>query len=118
MAKNRLTIDEIIVAREIHQVISVLGNVQSQSVAIPHNVWRFNGQVKRWKRNPARYYVGIKFGMYEYGSLDSETGTSLYGWLYTDQTCPICSEYRDENGFGLGTAKLIRDKDGGLKVVR
>ncbi len=32
--------------------------------------WRVNGQVKTWKRNPARVRVPLKHGLYDYGYLD------------------------------------------------
>lgn len=35
-----------------------------------HEVWRVNGQIKRWKRNPLRIQVPLKRGLWEYGYLD------------------------------------------------
>ena len=67
--------------------------------------------MKTWKRDVGRYYVGIKFGMREYASIDSRHGSSLYGELFTDSDCPLCKLA----GYPLGTVKVTRKLDGTLK---
>lgn len=36
------------------------------------NVWRRNGKTKRWKRQPERFRIPVKHGLYSYGYIDSE----------------------------------------------
>lgn len=33
--------------------------------------WRITGKIKRWKRDPNRFYVPIKHGLREYSSIES-----------------------------------------------
>lgn len=34
--------------------------------------WRVNGKVKRWKRDPDRVLIPVKYGLYGYARLDNE----------------------------------------------
>lgn len=36
------------------------------------HTWRRNGATKRWKRNPARWEVPVKYGLYAYDYVTNE----------------------------------------------
>ena len=33
---------------------------------------KINGRIKTWKRDPSRIEVSVKYGLYEYGRMDTE----------------------------------------------
>ena len=50
-----------------------------------HN-YRANGMMKTWKRNPERFRVPLKYGMYEYGYLTEENCSEFH--LPGGKDCP------------------------------
>lgn len=54
----------------------------------PHAVkCRVNGALKTWKRNPERFRIPVKYGLYDYGEITNENATD---W-YLPSECPICN---------------------------
>lgn len=55
--------------------------------------WRANGQLKTWKRNPDRFVLPIKHGLYNYHRLtEYDLGNrTLYAFTGADtDRCPFC----------------------------
>ena len=51
--------------------------------------WRVNGKCKTWKRNPERFQVPLKHGLYNYDYLNEDTANQLcLGML--QQVCMVC----------------------------
>lgn len=42
---------------------------QSQLGTLKCRVWRRNGKTRTWKKDPTRFEIPVKFGMYAYGQL-------------------------------------------------
>jgi len=40
-----------------------------------HRTWRKNGVVKQWVRNPNRFRVPVKYGLFSYDYVTNETTT-------------------------------------------
>ena len=40
-------------------------------------VWRKNGEVKEWKRQPTKFRMPVKYGMYSYDYVDETTDCHL-----------------------------------------
>lgn len=48
-------------------------------------VWRRNGQIKTWKRDPERFQVPIKYGLRGYGYMTDVTA----GDFHVPADCPL-----------------------------
>lgn len=47
-------------------------------------VWRRNGATKTWKRDPERWQVPVKFGMYDYGYINN----TIADGFHVEEDCP------------------------------
>lgn len=50
--------------------------------------WRRNGKTQRWKRDPLRFRIPIKHGMYDYGEITQEEANLFH----TGADCPFAPE--------------------------
>lgn len=50
--------------------------------------WRRNGKTQRWKREPERFRIPIKFGLYDYSEITNETADLFH----TGADCPVAPE--------------------------
>jgi hypothetical protein len=58
-------------------------------------VWRRNGKTQTWKRDPERFRIPVKHGMYDYGDL-----TNLSIGYHTEENCPFLKEQAEINKEG------------------
>lgn len=53
----------------------------------PHcSVWRRNGATQTWVRDPERFRVPVKYGLYAYGQLTNAEAPTFYA----PDDCPVC----------------------------
>lgn len=50
--------------------------------------WRRNGATRTWKRDPERFEVPIKHGMYQYATIDAHNAS----YFHDEATCPAAAE--------------------------
>lgn len=49
--------------------------------------WRRNGKTQTWKRDPERFRIPIKFGLYAYSAIHNESSDATQ-W-HTSEDCPL-----------------------------
>ena len=49
--------------------------------------WRRNGKTQRWKRDPNRFRVPVKFGLYAYDQI-TDTTEGVWCAVHGDQSSP------------------------------
>lgn len=54
-------------------------------VKVSTQVWRFSGQPQVWKRQPEKFRIPIKYGMYESWEVNQDN----MGQFHTDSDCPL-----------------------------
>ena len=64
-----LTLPEILELRGHSLIVSNSGDVVRVKI---------NGKVRTWKRDPARFEVPIKYGLYEYATVDNTNTRNLF----------------------------------------
>ncbi len=55
--------------------------------------WRVNGQMKTWKRNPPRFELPVKFGLYAYDTITAShiDDRTIFAFRNDkDNICPFC----------------------------
>lgn len=70
--------------------------------------WRRNGKTKTWKRNPLRFSVPVKWGLYSYGHITETIAANFH----TEEDCPVnqLAEMAFEPVSGLDTPASVIGK--------
>ena len=55
--------------------------------------WRRNGKTQRWKRNPERFRIPVKYGLYDYAQITNEHQSSFHA--LEDCTVGVTGDYRN-----------------------
>lgn len=50
--------------------------------------WRRNGRTQRWKRDPERFRIPVKFGFYDYGQITNDIAHRFHA----AESCPAGKE--------------------------
>lgn len=50
--------------------------------------WRRNGKTQRWKRNPERFRIPVKFGLYDFLAITEENINDFH----TEEECPALTK--------------------------
>ncbi len=63
----------------------ILYSLQASNAKGERQRWRVNGKVRTWKKSPARIYIPLKHGLYDYDSIcehDFQNGICALVSLY------------------------------------
>ena len=69
--------------RQCKRVVGPRGGVRENVVQV-----RANGQCKTWKRDPERFQLPIKYGLYEYSYITNENAADFH----VEEDCPLKRE--------------------------
>lgn len=81
-----LTANDIDSGHEFHYgtCTRTIGPRGGETVKIEN--WRRNGTTKRWKRNAARFYLPLKYGLRSYTALTEHSDTEVW---HCAEDCPL-----------------------------
>jgi hypothetical protein len=57
-------------------------NGNTKVIDIQGKTWRVNGKVKTWKRQPERFQIPVKYGLYVYGYITEKNINEIAGINY------------------------------------
>lgn len=77
-----ITLEQALSAREFHANVGANSERACNSRRGPVK-WRRNGKTKTWKRQPERFQIPVKFGLYNHGYI---TNTNAEGF-HTEEDC-------------------------------
>lgn len=82
-----ITKEQALTAHEFHYVhhpdyiVGPRGGITSPKIEI----WRRNGQTKTWKRQPERFRIPVKYGLYAYSYITEYDAEKFH----TAEDCPL-----------------------------
>ena len=68
---NMILDSEYVIARALTLVTFIHAQYRDTFIDDNGKRWCVNGKVKRWKKDPARFSIPVKHGLYTYGYIDN-----------------------------------------------
>ena len=78
-----MTLTEALTANEFHTGKCTRRVGPRGGVTFQQEIWRRNGKTKTWKREPERFSIPVKYGLYHYGYINNDTN------VHTRESCPF-----------------------------